>query len=120
MVDRPWYIVGSGGTLARKGAATAFIVLTTGDNSQSGDINARDTVGGNVTYQGASGELLVQLVKLQIDKEAQFRMLMVNALEAERDRNQERHDIVMRALRFNRYIIAAIGIAVLVLLIIIT
>lgn len=82
-----------------------------GDSSQSGDTHIRDTAGGNITY-GASAELLISLIERQIDKDSQFRMLLINALEAQ-------HRTVIHDLRVLRLIIVATAISVIVLLIII-
>lgn len=82
-----------------------------GKGAQTGDIHVRDTAGGDITY-GAEAELLVSLLERQIDKEAQFRLLLITALERQ-------HERVLSDLRILRLIIVTTAIALLVLLIII-
>lgn len=82
-----------------------------GENAQFGDVNTRDTAGRDI-YQGISGESLIKLVLHQLDKEAQFRSLLVNAFE-------KQHNAIMSELRILRLIIASSVIGIIVLLIII-
>lgn len=83
--------------------------------AQLGDATFGDSAAGNI-YQGANADSLVELLKYQIDKDSQFRMLDLNVREARQNQVDKQHTEVVGELRMQRWIlISGLVLVILVL-----
>lgn len=82
-------------------AARALIDLK---SAQLGDTSLGDLAGGSI-YHGADAESLVELLKYQIDKDSQFRMLDVQVREVRQGQLDDQHSELVAELRMQRWIL---------------
>ena len=85
-----------------------------GQGAQTGDISIRDTAAGNI-YQGANADNIVDLLKYQIDKESQYRMLDLNVREVRQQLVDKELKAIHTELR-NLRIVLIVGLVALVVL----
>ena len=85
-------------------------------NSQLGDAKLGDLAGGSI-YHGADADSLVDLLRYQIDKDIQFRMLDVRVREVRQEQLDKQHSELVAELRMQRWIlISGLILVILVLL----
>ncbi len=94
------YFLGGGNVSDDSPAARALIDLK---SAQLGDTSLGD-VAANI-YHGADADSLVDLLRYQIDKESQFRMLDVEVREIRQTQVDQKHDELVAELRMQRWIL---------------
>lgn len=72
--------------------------------SQLGDAQIGD-IAGAVIYKGASADTLVDLLRYQIDKESQYRILDLKVREIRQEQTDKHHAAVLAELRHQRWIL---------------
>lgn len=86
-----------------------------GEDGQTGDISHGDTAGRDI-YQGANADLLIDLVRRQIDKDSQYRMLDLNAREMRQNMLDKQIDDILSELRLQR-ILLIVGLMAIIIII---
>lgn len=84
-------------------------------SAQLGDTSLGD-VAANI-YHGADADSLIDLLRYQIDKESQFRMLDVRVREVRQEQLDEQHSELVAELRMQRWILISGLILVILVLV---
>lgn len=82
------------------------------EGAQLGDARLGDVAGGDI-YQGAHADGLVELLRYQIDKDSQYRLLDLKAREIRQDELDKQMAAIMAELRIQRIFII-IGLVIII------
>lgn len=84
------------------------------DGAQLGDVSMGDVAGGDIyQYQGARADSLVELLRYQIDKDSQYRLLDLNARELRQKQTDHQNAVFRAELRVQRVLLILILVLVL-------
>lgn len=84
--------------------------------AQLGDSTFGDSAGGDI-YKGADSDSLIELLKYQIDKDSQFRMLDFNVREARQNQVDMQHTELLSELRMQRWLLIS-GLLLIILVLV--
>jgi hypothetical protein len=82
------------------------------EGAQLGDARLGDVAGGDI-YQGARADGLVELLRYQIDKDSQYRLLDLKAREIRQEELDKQMAAIMAELRIQRIFII-IGLVIII------